>query len=239
MGENIHNVGHRASRSAMGTETPGRNSHSNKRQSFAAPPKMTRLNSAGSIPSQGRRISQRPGTGASSNLSPPGTASSQSFTDNEPKVESSASEKLFYLDEASTRPLTSFSKPRRLTSSVLADGEIPAKPWIERRDPRARFAYLLTIFVASFGIAASFLRCFFGAKSVQLLDGNLCLVLEDDFNGPGIDTSKWSWDVAMDGFGYVVLIPNLSFLHVSLFVRLSFSHFVTLCWTNGTHSFSL
>ena len=48
---------------------------------------------------------------------------------------------------------------------------------------------------------ASVARCFFGAKTVQLLKGDLCLVLEDDFVGSGIDTTIWSWDVAMDGFG--------------------------------------
>lgn len=89
-------------------------------------------------------------------------------------------------------------------ASVLEEGQVLSKAWLDRPDRRAHIGYWLTYMVAlSLGVGASVARCFFGAKSVQLLKGNLCMVLEDDFEGAGIDidTTKWSWDVAMDGIG--------------------------------------
>ena len=54
------------------------------------------------------------------------------------------------------------------------------------------------------GVVASFVRCFFGFRGVPLLKGDLCLVLDDQFDsasGQGINTDIWSWEVDLGGFG--------------------------------------
>lgn len=56
-------------------------------------------------------------------------------------------------------------------------------------------AYWLTYLVAFIGIAASALRCWFAYTSVPMMKGNLCLILEDDFNGDSLNTDIWEYEV--------------------------------------------
>lgn len=197
----------RASRSYVGISemSPGSPApaHYGKRESFQAPPPMVRPSSAGlSVPGHtGKRLSaQRPSTSGT-------TGSNRSAADLSPPQSSSGSmsEKdamrsvAFHLDEVN-RAMKG-GPQKRMRSSMLAEGEEAPKPWLTAKNTRARLSYWLTFGVAILGIVASFFRIFYGARSVQLLKGNLCMVLDDDFNGPEIDTSKWSWEVEMDGFG--------------------------------------
>ena len=182
-----------------GKSTSGSTTPKHKRESFQAPPTISRPTLSG-FPSQGRRPTHRTQTSAST-ITPP-TASSPSLSEkaSTPAVDPAD---LFYLRDvpAPTRPMSPVYKRRGVGSTVLEEGQALSKPWLEHPDRRSRIAYLLTYLVALLGLGASAARCFFGAKSVQLLNGNLCMVLEDNFDGSGIDTTKWSWDVAMDGFG--------------------------------------
>ncbi|KZT30231.1 glycoside hydrolase family 16 protein [Neolentinus lepideus HHB14362 ss-1] len=94
---------------------------------------------------------------------------------------------------------TKLAAPKRARSTMLT-GEIH-KPWLEKKDPLSRIAYLLTYAVALIGIGASVVRVWFAAKSVNMLTGNLCLILDDDFNGDSLNTDIWDYEVTMGGFG--------------------------------------
>ena len=177
----------------LASSSVGGGIHHGKRESFAAPPKMVRPPSASSYGAS-RRLSQRPGTagtlGSVAHLTPPSTASAASLS------EKNAWGVAFQINEERK------SYPsKRMECKMLEPGTVVEKPWLEKPSGRARASYWLTALLSTLGIAASFLRIWYGAKDVQLLKGNLCPVLEDDFDGDSIDTSKWSWDVAMDGFG--------------------------------------
>ncbi|THH11526.1 hypothetical protein EW145_g573 [Phellinidium pouzarii] len=177
-----------------------------KRESFAAPPPMMRPPSSGMI-SQGaiRRTSQRPGTTGTvgtivstgldtpTYLSPPGSAHSLSEKSGIPGV-------TFQLGGNDRKGSNEFSS-KRISSSMLDPADNIEKPWLKTPNARARFAYFLTYSIMLIGVIGSFLRIFFGAKDAQLLKGNLCLVMDDEFNGNQIDSTKWGWEVQMDGFG--------------------------------------
>lgn len=185
---------HRSSR--LGSNEEPSNTTQSRRESFAAPPKMIRPSSSASLGATQRRISQRPGTGgtvsSSNRLSPPGTAGSTRTL-----AEKAAIGAAFQIDRDQRKVYLA----KRMECTMLLPETVIEKPWMTAPNRRARMAYWLTISVTCFGIVASFLRCWFGAKSVQILQGNLCPVFDDEFDGSTIDTSKWGWDVAMDGFG--------------------------------------
>jgi beta-glucanase (GH16 family) len=88
---------------------------------------------------------------------------------------------------------------------MLEDPNTLDKPWVTTKDPYARIAYLLTYSVAFLGIAASAARCYFGYKSVPLITGNLCMVLDEDFNSDTDTTfgpnGNWFREVQLGGFG--------------------------------------
>ncbi|KAF9231780.1 glycoside hydrolase family 16 protein [Melanogaster broomeanus] len=111
------------------------------------------------------------------------------------------------------RPVTAHSttaslapkKPKRMRSTFLEDPSTLEKPWVTKKDPYARIAYFLTYGVAFLGIAASAIRCYFGYKSVPMIKGNLCMVLDEEFDtdtGTVFGTgSKWFHEVSLGGFG--------------------------------------
>lgn len=74
-----------------------------------------------------------------------------------------------------------------------------------------RIAYWITYAAAACGIVAGFLRCFFGWRSVPRL-GNLCQVMEEEFET--LNKDIWTYDVDLGGFGYVYgLLLNASSSH--------------------------
>lgn len=112
-----------------------------------------------------------------------------------------------------SRPLTAVStsvslapsKTTRMRSTMLEDPSTLDKPWVTTKDPYARIAYVLTYSVALLGIAASAIRCYYGYKSVPLINSNLCMVLDEDFT-TDTDTTfgpngNWVREVQLGGFG--------------------------------------
>ncbi|KAG1748074.1 glycoside hydrolase family 16 protein [Suillus lakei] len=111
------------------------------------------------------------------------------------------------------RPLTAVStsvslapsKTTRMRSTMLEDPSTLDKPWVTTKDPYARIAYLLTYSVAFLGIAASAVRCYVGYKSVPMITGNLCMVLDEDFSSDTDTTfganGNWFREVQLGGFG--------------------------------------
>jgi hypothetical protein len=93
-----------------------------------------------------------------------------------------------------TKPPPKYTKP-----STMLTGEIE-KPWKSKNNSQLRLAYWITYAAAAFGIVAGAMRCFFGWRNVPRL-GNLCLVMEDEFDTLNLDI--WSRDVDLGGFGYV------------------------------------
>ncbi|KAI0033592.1 glycoside hydrolase family 16 protein [Vararia minispora EC-137] len=93
-----------------------------------------------------------------------------------------------------TRPT---KKPR--PASTMLSGPV-SKPWIEKKDMRARLAYFLTYGMMLVGCAAAAIRCYFDWRVVQLL-GRVCLVLDENFDGPGLNPDVWQHEVDLGGFG--------------------------------------
>lgn len=80
------------------------------------------------------------------------------------------------------------------------------KSWLTSRDPYHKVAYFITYGVMLLGIAAGAIRCYFGWTSVALLSGNMCLVLDENFDSDdglfGVNGTFFR-EVDMSGFGYV------------------------------------
>ncbi|KAH7918271.1 glycoside hydrolase family 16 protein [Leucogyrophana mollusca] len=96
-------------------------------------------------------------------------------------------------------------KTKRLRSTLLEDPSTLEKPWVTTKDPYARLAYFITVGIAFLGIAGSAVRCYFGYKSVPMINGNLCMVLDEEFN---TDTNtvlgaggNWFREIELGGFG--------------------------------------
>jgi hypothetical protein len=116
-----------------------------------------------------------------------------------------------------TRPMTIYSTVQpsitkthreRPKSTMLTSTSVLEKPWLTSRDPYSRIAYFITYGVMFLGIAAGAVRCYFGWLSVPLLSGNLCLVLDENFdtdNGLFGENGTFFREVDMSGFGYVSL----------------------------------
>ena len=130
----------------------------------------------------------RPGTGISS-ISP-SVITRDSYMS--PPVRQSA----VYHSLHATKPPPKYTKP-----STMLTGEIE-KPWKSTNNSQMRVAYWITYAAAAFGIIAGAMRCYFGWRNVPRL-GNLCQVMEDEFETLNLDI--WSRDIDLGGFGYVTL----------------------------------
>ncbi|KAK7062554.1 hypothetical protein VNI00_000042 [Paramarasmius palmivorus] len=76
------------------------------------------------------------------------------------------------------------------------------KPWLTRKLPRDRISYWVTFFLIALGWIAAACLVFFGTRGVNLLsDDQLCMVLDEQFNGGDINTDIWQYDVGLGGFG--------------------------------------
>jgi hypothetical protein len=94
----------------------------------------------------------------------------------------------------------------RMRSTMLSMTDPVSKPWLdEKRDPFSRIAYLVTYGVMFLGVIAGAARCYFGLKSVPLITSNLCMVLDEQFEGTDDSVfgqnGKWLREVQMDGYG--------------------------------------
>ncbi|EJF59429.1 concanavalin A-like lectin/glucanase [Dichomitus squalens] len=73
------------------------------------------------------------------------------------------------------------------------------KPWLTEKDTRLTLAYWIVYFVAFLGVAGGAIRCYFAWKQTLHL-GNLCLVMEDNFDTFDLENT-WTQEVTMSGFG--------------------------------------
>jgi hypothetical protein len=96
----------------------------------------------------------------------------------------------------------------------MLTGEIE-KPWKSKNNSQMRLAYWITYAAAAFGIVAGCLRCYFGWRGVPRI-GNLCQVMEEDFQTLNMDI--WSHDVDLGGFGCVILYSTPHYLFIKLTV---------------------
>lgn len=72
------------------------------------------------------------------------------------------------------------------------------KPWLSKADPWATFGQWLTRSLFLLGVCAAAALCYFGFTGIDRI-GNLCLVMEDNFDT--LDTDTWRREVAVGGFG--------------------------------------
>ena len=124
---------------------------------------ITRLSSS--------QFGSRPGTGDVNLLRPGSARSREAFTSPPQRP----------LTVTSVAPLTKVER-ERAKSTMLSAKEPIQKPWLLERDPYSRIAYFLTYSVMCLGIAAGVVRCYTGWYDVPLIKGNLCVVLDQNFD---------------------------------------------------------
>ncbi|KAG6889282.1 hypothetical protein C0992_005758 [Termitomyces sp. T32_za158] len=191
--------------------TPGHHAQNSSSSQFPFPDKSGVTSRATSVADIGR---------ISSNFgSRPSTADVQSNRESTTRLrEAFASPPPRPLTMASTAP-TAKVKPSRHKSTMLSSKDTLEKPWLKERDPYGRIAYFITYGVMLIGIACGAIRCYFGWKNVPLIKGNLCLVLDEEFNSEeGVfgDNGTFFREVDMSGFGKVqVIYPKFEMTTVS------------------------
>jgi len=102
----------------------------------------------------------------------------------------------------------------RSKSTMLTDSSAIQKPWIAVRDPYQRISYFVTYGMMFLGIALGAIRIFFGYKDVRILPGNMCVVMDENFESDeGLfgDNGKFFREVDMSGFGYVFFLLSNGF----------------------------
>jgi len=102
---------------------------------------------------------------------------------------------------------TGIKVPRTRMRSTMLKEDTVYKPWIEdKRDSYGRLIYFLTYATMFLGVIGSFFICYFGWRSVPMIDEkNLCLRMDEKWEGSeeaifGPD-GRWLREVQMDGFG--------------------------------------
>lgn len=91
------------------------------------------------------------------------------------------------------------TKPPLPSTRLVAPIE---KPWLTNPERGTTASYLSTLLCIFLGLAGAAILCWQGVSNVPLLDqSKLCLVLSEDFSSQDLDTSTWSKDVELGGFG--------------------------------------
>jgi hypothetical protein len=97
---------------------------------------------------------------------------------------------------------------------MIVDSDQLQKPWLAEQDRYARIAHFVTYGVMFLGVILGAIKVYFDYKSVPVIPGNLCVVLDEEFNDPSTvfgDNGTFFREVDMSGFGCVsLLIPALS-----------------------------
>lgn len=111
------------------------------------------------------------------------------------------------------RPLTMVSSANlsskvvkeRQKSTMLRPTDEIQKPWLETRDSTARVAYWLTYACIFLGVALGAVRCYTGYSDLDMMQGNMCPVIDEDFSGGEEaifgDNGLFMREVDMSGFG--------------------------------------
>ena len=104
---------------------------------------------------------------------------------------------------ASTTALPHLSKPKPPLPSTRLSAPIEKsdKPWLSKREPGTMASYWTTLLLILLGLGGAAVLCWQGVTNVPLLNNKLCLVLSEDFSSPDLDTSTWTKDVELGGFG--------------------------------------
>jgi hypothetical protein len=105
---------------------------------------------------------------------------------------------------ASTTALPSLSKlkPPLPSTRLVAPIQKSEKPWLSNPEPGSTASYCSTLIFILLGLAGAAVLCWQGFANVLLLDqSKLCLVLSEDFSSQDLDTSTWTKDVELGGFG--------------------------------------
>jgi hypothetical protein len=103
-------------------------------------------------------------------------------------------------------PPLQLNKRQRPKTTMLPVGSSISKTWLKptSRDTYTRVSYFLTYGVAFLGIAASAIRCYFGYRSVPMIKGNLCLIMDESFDSQDSvfgTNGRWFQEVDLSGFG--------------------------------------
>ncbi|EAU86691.2 glucan 1,3-beta-glucosidase [Coprinopsis cinerea okayama7 len=113
----------------------------------------------------------------------------------------SASSTALALAYANGLPLPK-SKPPGPSTRLVQPLTEEDKPWLTHRQPRVLTSYLLTLLFIFLGICGAAALCYFGYTSVPLLDdSDLCMVMNENFNGDSLDSDNWNVEIQMGGFG--------------------------------------
>ena len=105
---------------------------------------------------------------------------------------------------ASTTALPHLSKPKPPLPSTRLSAPIEKseKPWLSKREPGTMASYWTTLLLILLGLGGAAVLCWQGVSNVPLLNHDkLCLVLSEDFSSKELDTSTWTKDVELGGFG--------------------------------------
>lgn len=99
--------------------------------------------------------------------------------------------------------------PRMKSHMITSDNPAP-KPWNDKPNPRAKFAYFLTYGALMLGLAAGAVQCYFAFKDVALDRQPLCLVMDENFDGTDDSVfgngGSFFREVNMDGNGFVATL---------------------------------
>jgi len=126
---------------------------------------------------------------------PPSSYSARSTqSDKSDRTETSSLQQAQVLTSSNTRK---HNKP--FESQLLVEGTEIEKPWLLVPDPRVRVSWWITVVIALLGVLLSGALIYFGAKGVPNV-GNVCLILDEQWEN-GLDSSIWTREVNMDGFG--------------------------------------
>lgn len=108
-----------------------------------------------------------------------------------------------YLQEksaiASTTGFANPNEPRYFHSRRVRKGEVE-KPWMNKKDPKERIIYWIPIVGIVIGVIAAGVIVWDGLTTVT--NYNYCSILDEDFTN-GLDSTIWSKEVEVGGYGFV------------------------------------
>ncbi|KKA26507.1 hypothetical protein TD95_004245 [Thielaviopsis punctulata] len=88
--------------------------------------------------------------------------------------------------------------PRFFHSRRVAKGSVE-KPWLGKKDARERWVTILPLLGILAGLGLAGFLVWDGVNSV--VKHKYCLVMDDEFGGGKLDSSKWNTEVQLGGFG--------------------------------------
>lgn len=92
------------------------------------------------------------------------------------------------------------SRSRYFQSRRLRKDDIH-RPWLDRKDPRSRWQWILPTVGFGLGMLLCLYETWSGYRSVP--NHKYCPVLMEDFSSGVLNTDVWTREVQVGGFGYV------------------------------------